>query len=411
METGKRAGSRAQRLRLAIAVLPIVLLSACAVEPGMHMNLAHDASRNGEIATQAYDGGLTVSIHRIVAGSLSQLQEGPASREATPSVQVGSIDGQLIADQRREARMQEEHARAALFAAPVPYAIDAGDVLQITVWDHPELAAAQGNPGTQQVRAADPPAGFVVDQAGNLAFPYVGELHVAGMSTTEIQSALRARLSKWFVAPQLTVRVASYRANRIYIDGEVHAPGAQPLNDTPMTLLEAVTRAGGFTADADQSRMMLVRDGTAYPVDLPGLIRERVDPSRIVLRNGDLLQVGARDQFGVYVMGEVNKPTTALPLRNGRLTLADALSQAGSVNQGTADPKQTYVIRAGANRQAQVFHLDGSSPVSMVLANEFELQPRDVVYVDSTKLARFGRVLAQLLPAINAGLTAAIVTK
>ncbi|CAI8692399.1 MULTISPECIES: polysaccharide biosynthesis/export family protein [Burkholderia] len=394
-----------------MTVLPVVLLSACTIEPGMHMNLAHDAARDGGIATQAYEGGLAVSMHRIVAAPSGQPRNAPASGEAAASVPIGPIDGELIAAQRREASAQEERTRAALFAVPAPYAIDAGDVLQITVWDHPELAAAQGNPGTQQVRAADPPAGFVVDQAGNLAFPYVGELHVAGMSTSEIQSALRARLSKWFVAPQLTVRVASYRANRVYIDGEVRAPGAHPLNDTPMTLLEAVTRAGGFTADADQSRMTLVRDGAAYPVDLPGLIRERVDPSRIVLRNGDLLQVGARDQFGVYVMGEVNKPTTALPLRNGRLTLADALSQAGSVNQGTADPRQTYVIRAGADRQAQVFHLDGSSPVSMVLANEFELQPRDVVYVDSTKLARFGRVLAQLLPAINAGLTAAIVTK
>jgi polysaccharide biosynthesis/export protein len=49
--------------------------------------------------------------------------------------------------------------------------------------------------------------------------------------------------------------------------------------------------------------------------------------------------------------------------------------------------------------------------VSMVLANQFELHPKDVVYVDSTGLARFSRVLSQLLPAINAGLTAAIVTR
>ncbi|HIC7210184.1 TPA: polysaccharide biosynthesis/export family protein [Burkholderia stabilis] len=410
METEKWSCSRAQRLRAVMAILPMMMLSACAVEPGMHMSLANDASQDGGVTAQAVESGLKVSMHRIDAASLGQPQQGAASHDAA-SVPIGPIDGALIETQRRDARAEGERIRAALLATPAPYTVDAGDVLQITVWDHPELAAAQGNPGTQQVRAADPPAGFVVDQAGNLAFPYAGELHVAGMSTSEIQAALRTRLSKWFVAPQMTVRVASYRASRVYVDGEVRTPGAQALNDTPMTLLEAVTRAGGFTADADQSRMTLVRDGDVYPLDLPGLIRDRLDPSRIVLRSGDLLQVGARDQFGVYVMGEVNKPTTALPLRNGRLTLADALSQAGSVNQSTADPKQTYVIRAGADRQAQVFHLDGRSPVSMVLANEFELQPRDVVYVDSTKLARFGRVLAQLLPAINAGLTAAIVTK
>ncbi len=393
-----------------MALLSVMVLSACAVEPGMHMNLRPDAAQDSNVAEQIREGGLAVSLHRIDAASLDRPQREPASDD-TASVSIGTIDGALIAAQRRDARARGERTRAALFATSAPYTIDAGDVLQITVWDHPELAAAQGNPGNQTVRPADPPTGFVVDQAGNLAFPYVGDVHVAGMSTAEIQTVLRERLAKWFVAPQLTVRVASYRANRVYVDGEVRAPGAQPLNDTPMTLLEAVTRAGGFTPDADQSRMTLVRDGAAYPVDLPGLIRDRLDPSRIVLRKGDLLQVGARDQFGVYVMGEVNRPTTALPLRNGRLTLADALSQAGSVNQSTADPRQTYVIRAGADRQAQVFHLDGRSPVSMVLANEFELRPHDVVYVDSTKLARFGRVLAQLLPAINAGLTAAIVTK
>jgi len=410
METGKRSRFRARRARSAIALLSVTVLSACAVEPGMHMNLTQDARQDGGIAAQAHESGLAVSLHRIDAASFDQPRREPAS-DVTASVPIGPIDGALIAAQRRDARVRGERTRAALFAVPAPYTIDAGDVLQITVWDHPELAAAQGNPGNQTIRPADPPAGFVVDQAGNLAFPYVGDVHVAGMSTGDIQAVLRERLAKWFVAPQLTVRVASYRANRVYVDGEVRAPGAQPLNDMPMTLLEAVTRAGGFTPDADQSRMTLVRNGAAYPIDLPGLIRDRLDPSRIVLRKGDLLQVGARDQFGAYVMGEVNRPTTALPLRNGRLTLADALAQAGSVNQSTADPKQTYVIRAGADRQAQVFHLDGRSPVSMVLANEFELQPHDVVYVDSTKLARFGRVLAQLLPAINAGLTAAIVTK
>jgi polysaccharide export outer membrane protein len=58
-----------------------------------------------------------------------------------------------------------------------------------------------------------------------------------------------------------------------------------------------------------------------------------------------------------------------------------------------------------------VYHLDARSPVSMLLANNFELQPHDVVYVDNNGLVRFSRVLNLLLPAINAGLTAAVLTK
>ena len=79
-----------------MTVLPVVLLSACAVEPGMHMNLAHDAARDGGIATQAYEGGLAVSMHRIVAASPDQPRNVPASREAAASVPIGPIDGEVL---------------------------------------------------------------------------------------------------------------------------------------------------------------------------------------------------------------------------------------------------------------------------------------------------------------------------
>jgi len=110
-------------------------------------------------------------------------------------------------------------------------------------------------------------------------------------------------------------------------------------------------------------------------------------------------------------MGEVNKPSTAYPLRNGALTLSEALAQAGSINSNSADAAQLFVIRSSGGANPEVFHLDARSPVSMILANEFQLQPKDVVYVDGSGLVRFSRVLSLLLPAINAGLTTAIVTK
>jgi polysaccharide export outer membrane protein len=126
-----------------------------------------------------------------------------------------------------------------------------------------------------------------------------------------------------------------------------------------------------------------------------------------------MLRVAARDENGIYVMGEVNRPATILPMRSGKLTLAEALSQAGSLNQNTAEANQLFVIRApyGSAGKPQIFHLDATSPVSMILANQFDLHPKDVVFVDNGALVKFNRVLNLLLPAINAGLTAAIVTK
>jgi polysaccharide export outer membrane protein len=207
------------------------------------------------------------------------------------------------------------------------------------------------------------------------------------------------------------VRIASFRARQIYVDGEVHTPGTLPLNDIPMTLYEAVNRAGGFAPTADQSRMVLVRGGRSYPLDLTGMLDKGLNPAKIALKSGDLLRIVARDDNGVFVMGEVNKPATAVPMKSGRLTLSDAIAQAGSLNNATADASEVYVIRDSTSATPQIFHLDARSPVSMILANQFELNPRDVVYVDGNGLVRFSRVLSLLLPAVNAALTGAILTK
>ena len=154
----------------------------------------------------------------------------------------------------------------------------------------------------------------------------------------------------------------------------------------------------------------LTRDGTSYPIDLTQMMALGKNPQDIMVQPGDMLRVSTRDDNTAYVMGEVNKPIAATPTSDGKLTLADALSQAGFINQGTADPRQLYVIREQKGKP-EVYHLDAHSPVSMLLANQFDLRPKDVVYVDNGPLVRFNRVLSLLLPAINAGLATAIVTK
>nr|WP_230413084.1 polysaccharide biosynthesis/export family protein [Paraburkholderia antibiotica] len=345
-------------------------------------------------------------------GAQSSTTSGAATTEQENSpIPITDINVALIRQMRDTAAKANENEALGLAWRPAPYTIGIGDVLQITVWDHPELAAALGTQPQSVARASDPVAGFVVDQQGNLTFPYVGNLHVEGLRTDQVQQQITQKLDHVFNGPQVTVRIASFRSQQIYIDGEVHTPGAQQINDIPMTLYEAINRAGGFSTTADQSRLTLVRGGVSYPIDLQKMIASGQNPSKIVLKNGDVLRVLARDDSGVYVMGEVNRPAIAVPMKNGRLSLSDAIAQAGSLNNASADAAQLYVIRGSLNANPQVFHLDAKSPVSMILANQFDLQPEDIVYIDGNGLVRFSRVLSLLMPAINAGLTAAIVTK
>jgi len=331
----------------------------------------------------------------------------PVEHLPVPIIEVtlSSIDAMASEAQRRD-----NVDAQTLLGRGRAYTIGPADVLQITVWDHPELAAALGAQPPANTRVFDPPPGFIVDDAGNLRFPFVGSLHVEGMTVDEVQRKLAAELGKSFHDPQVTVRIASFRSKQVYVDGEVRTPGAQSVNDVPTTLYDAISHAGGFSPAADQSRITLTRDGHSYEINFTGMLQRGLNPSNIMLRPSDLIRVSARDENGVFVLGEVAKPVTALPLRNGQLSLSDALSQAGSINSTTADAAQLYVIR-GLGEGARVFHLDAASPVSMILANRFELQPKDIVYVDGNGLVRFSRVLSLLLPGINAGLTAGLVAK
>ncbi|EGD03968.1 polysaccharide biosynthesis/export family protein [Burkholderia pseudomultivorans] len=367
-----------------MATAASTMLAACGIAPGMRMSSP---------ATLPVESGSAQEPKKDV------------------DVPITDINLNLIQQLRAaEAGAGDERIRG-LIGKPQPYTLGVGDVLQITVWDHPELSGAPTTQTQSALRPADPASGFVIGEDGNLSYPYAGTLHVAGLRVDEVRAKLYERLATVFNRPQLTVRIASFRSQQIYVDGEVHTPGPQAISDIPMTLYDAVSRAGGFSQTADQSRMVLVRNGTSYPINFPQLLARGENPAGIVLQNGDLLRIVSRDDNGVYVMGEVSKPATAIPMRNGRLSLSDAISQVGSLNSATADAAQLYVIRGSSDTAPQVFHLDARSPVAMILANQFELQPKDVVYVDGNGLVRISRVLNLLLPAINAGLYGAIATK
>lgn len=363
------------------------LLGACASAPGFHMPVGPNAA----------------------AGQEDSRYTEPSA--AAPALPVTELDLSLVQRFAAERRGRQDQQAKRLFAAPETYTVGAGDVLQIVVWDHPEFAAALGPAqGQGSAKASDPAAGFVVDQNGTLQFPYAGTLKVAGLRTEQIQQRLRAALAAYLIKPQVTVRMASYRSRQVYVDGEVRSPGALSLTDVPLSFYDAVARAGGFSENADQSDVVLVRAGVSQRIDVPQLLAQGLSPSRLYLKAGDMLRVTSRDENAVYVLGEVNKPGSARPRRDGRLSLADALAQAGSINANTADTAQMFVIRS-LEGTPQVFHLDSRSPVSMLVAKDFELQPNDVVYVDGNGLVRFNRVLTLLMPLISSGLTAGVIAK
>ena len=75
------------------------------------------------------------------------------------------------------------------------------------------------------------------------------------------------------------------------LESLVRAPGVQPITDVPMTLAEALNRAGGATALGDTSRLQLSRGGQTTSLNLPGMVAAGIHPGQLLLRSGDLLRV------------------------------------------------------------------------------------------------------------------------
>jgi polysaccharide export outer membrane protein len=224
----------------------------------------------------------------------------------------------------------------------------------------------------------------------------VGALKADGMTIQELENSLTKRLARVFKDPQLSVRVMAFRSKRVYMEGEVKTTGLLVFTDIPMTLAEAINRAGGLTGNGDRSAVVLTRDGKTTQLDLMAMAEAGIDPSRIPLKSGDLVMVRSRDERKVTVMGEVSAQTGVL-MRNGRLSLNDALTEVGGVNLTTANPRQIYVIRNETNGLS-IFHLDARTPTAIAMSNGFALRPKDVVYVDPVPLVQWNRVLSLIVP-------------
>ncbi|CAN5222772.1 polysaccharide biosynthesis/export family protein [soil metagenome] len=323
--------------------------------------------------------------------------------DESSSFRVISITRDLIKSQKSDRERQTGQDIGQLIGRASPYIIGPGDILSIVVWGHPELAAAVMNlqPPAQAVAEAPattaPPSGFVVDHEGLLQFPFAGVIKVSGMTEDQARSLLTNKIAHYINKPNVTLRVQAYRSKRIYVDGEVKTPGLQPINDIPMTLVEALNRAGGVLPTADQSQMTVSRNGVTYPINLPNLVQRGVDPASIMLMHGDIVRVLSQVESKVFVAGEVSSPK-ALTMHNGRLTLNEALGESGGINPLSGDARQVFVVRRTNQEQPTVYQLDAKTPGALAMAEGFELNPKDLVYVAPTALTNWHRTVSLLLP-------------
>lgn len=286
------------------------------------------------------------------------------------------------------------------------YRIGSGDVLNIMVWDFPQAGGLQsnatsalGNTGRQVSN------GTWVDETGHIFYPLAGKMHVRGKTLAEVQSLLTQRLRRYIRHPQVDVNIAEFRSQHATVSGAVNKPGQFPLTNVPMTLLDAVNLAGGFSESANTSAIKWTHQGVDHTVALSDIVRNGALHQNRLLGNGDIIYVPPVTDTPVHIMGEVGKQQTLSMGTNG-LSLTEALGKAEGLNQTTARPTGVFVIRKqdteteNGVKPIAVYQLNLSDASALALGTQFKLQPNDVVYVTAAPISRWHRVMGQVMPSI-----------
>lgn len=228
---------------------------------------------------------MTSRLAFVAAAALlvSSCRPAPAPRR---DAQIENARGQAAAAERARsgaASAQEAAAVAAALrqsaSAGLGYKISQADLLSVNVFGVPEM----------ERRAR-------VDANGMISLPLVGDIKVGGNTLQAAQGMIAQKLAAYVVDPQVSLFIEDYGSKLVYVMGEVQKPGSYPIpTESRMTVLEAISTAGGFTpvAAPDRTRVLRYVNGasTSYSVDVKSITRDGQKDRDIALQPNDVIYV------------------------------------------------------------------------------------------------------------------------
>ncbi|HEX4085841.1 MAG TPA: SLBB domain-containing protein [Chthoniobacteraceae bacterium] len=310
----------------------------------------------------------------LIALSLLAARGGAETRHFDPHQPVDPIFQQLHSPAGPPASMLAEPHD--------PYRLGSGDKLELELMEVPD---------TRQIS--------IVMPDGDLYFQ-TAHVHAAGMTITELKAAIESQLKTDYRDPQLSLILRSMTSQRVEVMGRVNNPGILTL-DTPTTLVEAISRAGGLMIQrsginseelADLHHSFIVRDGKLLPVNFVKLLRDGDASQNIFLKDGDFIYLPSSAAGRVYVLGAVN-------LSRGidyseELTLVTAIAGA----QGLAPrsyPQHVVIIRDSLTEpKVAVVNLKAMLNGK---ARDVRLQPQDIVWVPNSPFDRVESIVGGIV--------------
>jgi polysaccharide biosynthesis/export protein len=195
---------------------------------------------------------------------------------APPEVDPGKIDPGKI-DPGKLATPRDQAIVKAAQGVPQddhPFILGAEDQIAVLVYGSPEFSGAH-----------------MIRPDGKITLPFLGDVMAAGLTPLELGNAVREKLRKYIVDPDVSVSVTQVNSKRFYIQGEVNKPGQYSLL-VPTRVLEALVNAGGFKDFANQKKIIVMRvTGERLDFNYKDVIKGKKMDQNIYLKPGDIIIV------------------------------------------------------------------------------------------------------------------------
>ncbi|SAI74822.1 outer membrane protein involved in polysaccharide [Bordetella ansorpii] len=278
-----------------------------------------------------------------------------------------------------------------------------GDVLRVMVADSAREGAifaplATGGTVFDSVR---------VDSKGDISLPYVGRESVAGKTPGQVEDMLHARLRGITTDVQVKVDITGDLSGSVLVAGAVKTPGRFSALQGPLTLLDAINRAGGPVLEPHLIRVVVRTGQKSYDFNYQDLLSGK---NQIVPPGAEVVLERARKRF--VAMGAVGDPGLHdLPSDNP--SLLEVLGSVRGLSEASADASGVFVFRlvddpqqGGAGQpRAEVFRLNMREPVAMFLARQFLVQPDDAIYVTNAAVYEWQKVISPIVQVLVLGRT------
>jgi polysaccharide biosynthesis/export protein len=273
-----------------------------------------------------------------------------------------------------------------------------GDMLHVTLWEpNPTGATLLDKPGLDlPIRVGDD---------GSITVPYVGRLRAAGHTPPQVEGMIRGSLKSTGHDIQAAVLVSDDVTNAVFLQGDVGKPGRYPISVGTRGLLDVLALAGGSRVSAQAAEVRVTRRGVSASASLAKIA---ADPALDVpLAPGDRVMVLPKGRY-FYAFGSVNRPGEQA-YDSDELSLTRTLARVAGLQQGHANPSGVFIyrrqtadltrrvvgtgIRADQDATKVIYQIDLRDPRGFFVAQDFRVQPEDIVYVSQAPLAEALQVM------------------